>query len=131
MSFKACLTYKLSKTTWNCFSLLSVQLVVSIIIQRHSNLWLFTRGYSSEAQLKVDNTTNITGYVANMAEKKIICSQCSSAVKALNQKPLEASDIVQFKSRGGLTFIIIIMLRISHSIVQTKLPCELHQYCNI
>ena len=42
-------------------------------------------------------------YVANMAEKKIICSQCSSAVKALNQKPLEASDFVQFKSRGGLT----------------------------
>ena len=44
----------------------------------------------------------IAGYVANMAEKKIICSQCSSAVKALNQKPLEASDFVQFKSRGGL-----------------------------
>ena len=38
-----------------------------------------------------------------MAEKKIIYSQCSSAVKALNQKPLEASDFVQFKSRGGLT----------------------------
>ena len=139
-----------------------MQLVVSII-QRHSNLWLLTRGHSSEAQLKVDNTTildivgdscktssdkavtiseaklirkydlqkcppahtdhdycdapnivvlseyksaaisYIAGYVANMAEKKIICSQCSSAVKALNQKPLEASDFVQFKSRGGLT----------------------------
>ena len=38
-----------------------------------------------------------------MAEKKIICSQCSSALKVPNQKPLEASDFVQFKSRGGLT----------------------------
>ena len=45
----------------------------------------------------------IAGYVANMAEKKIICSQCSSALKVPNQKPLEASDFVQFKSRGGLT----------------------------
>ena len=30
-----------------------------------------------------------------------------------------------------ILIIIIIMLRISHSIVQTKLSCELHQYCNI
>ena len=45
----------------------------------------------------------IAGYVANMSEKKIICSQCSNALKAPDQKPLEASDFVQFKSRGGLT----------------------------
>ena len=36
----------------------------------------------------------IAGYVAHMTEKKIICSQCSSALKALNQKPLEGSKRV-------------------------------------
>ena len=54
---KCLLTYKLSQDHLELFFLLSVQLVVSIIIQRHSNLWLLTRGYSSKAQLKVDNTT--------------------------------------------------------------------------
>ena len=45
----------------------------------------------------------IAGYVVNMVEKIIICSQCLSALKAHNQIPTEASDFVQFKSRGGLT----------------------------
>ena len=45
----------------------------------------------------------IAGYVVNMVEKIIICSQCLSALKAHNQIPTEASDFVQFKRRGGLT----------------------------
>ena len=36
-------------------------------------------------------------------KKRSSASQCSSAVKALNQKLLEASDFVQFRSRRGLT----------------------------
>ena len=57
------------------------------------------------SEYKSAATSYIAGYVAHMAEKKIICSQCSCALKALNQKPLEASDFVQFKSWEGLTLV--------------------------
>ena len=54
----------------------------------------------------------------------------SHPLARISEKKIFHEVDVHHVRKAGI-IIIIIMLRISHSIVQTKLSCELHQYCNI